>query len=142
MTVRVERTVQVSAPPAVVWEFLADPAQRAAAISAVQSYEVRDDNETTWEVELPIPLIRRTVTVTTRDVERIEDERVEFVGSGPALRVTGTHEIEPDGDRGTIITNRFIVEGRLPGVERYFEKNLDRELTNLEHALRDYLETA
>ena len=33
----------------------------------------------------------------------------------------------------------FSVEGRLPGVERFFKRNLDRELDNLEAALREEL---
>ncbi|MFB6255991.1 MAG: polyketide cyclase, partial [Haloplanus sp.] len=32
--------------------------------------------------------------------------------------------------------NEFVVDGRLPGVERFFKKRLDTELDNLESALR------
>jgi hypothetical protein len=55
------------------------------------------------------------------------------------MRVSGEHTIEdtPDGCR---LVNEFVVDGRVPGVERFFERNLDGELTNLERALREDLE--
>jgi len=134
MTVRVERTFELDAPPERVWEFIADPEKRAAAISVVDSWET-DGEETTWYIELPIPLLNQTVTVRTRDVERVENERVRFVGRSRVMDVQGEHELEAV-DGGTRLINRFTVDGKLPGVERFFERNLDSELDNLESALR------
>ena len=134
MTVRIERTFELDVPPERVWEFIADPGQRAAAISVVEDYEV-DGEESTWHVRLPIPFVDRTVAVETRDVERDPPRYVRFVGRSTALRVTGEHEIEPS-EGGSRLINRFVVEGRLPGVERFFERNLDSELDNLEGRLR------
>jgi carbon monoxide dehydrogenase subunit G len=133
MTVRVERTFEFAAPPERVWEFIADPGKRAEAISVVDSWETEGE-ETTWHIELPIPLISRTIAVRTRDTERVTNERVQFVGRSSVMAVEGEHELEPV-DGGTRLVNRFTVEGRLPGVERFFERNLDGELTNLKHAL-------
>ncbi|KPN31309.1 hypothetical protein SY89_02052 [Halolamina pelagica] len=72
MTVRVERTFTFDAPAEQVWEFIADPAKRAEAISVVESYEVTDEDgrEAVWQVSLPIPGIGATVAVETEDVER------------------------------------------------------------------------
>lgn len=134
MTVRVSRTFEFDAPPEAVWAFIADPGKRAGAISVVDSFEV-DGEEATWHVRLPIPLISSTVAVETRDVEREAPEYVKFVGRSRAMRVTGEHTIEPT-ETGCRLHNEFIVEGQLPGVERFFERNFDRELDNLERALR------
>lgn len=138
MTVRVQRTFDLSATPEAVWEFISDPEQRARAISVVASYEDHGDTAT-WHVELPIPLVNATVPVETEDVEREPPRYVKFVGRSSAMRVTGEHEIVPTDD-GCRVENRFVVDGRLPGVERYFEKNLDAELSNLEKALREHVE--
>lgn len=136
MTVRVERTIEIDAPPDAVWDFISDPAKRANAISVVDSYEIEGDSAT-WHVRLPIPMVRATVSVVTRDVERREGESVQFVGSSSVFKVSGEHELEATDDGGTRLTNRFIVDGRVPGVETFFSRNLDSELDNLERALRE-----
>ncbi|KAB1196586.1 MULTISPECIES: SRPBCC family protein [Haloferax] len=140
MTVRVKRTFEFDAPVEDVWEFIADPAKRAGAISVVERFDVAaDGRRATWYLELPIPLIRSTAKVETEDVAVDEPTHVKFVGRSRVMRVTGEHTIEPAGD-GCRLVNEFVVDGRLPGVETFFERNLDRELDNLEAALRRELE--
>jgi carbon monoxide dehydrogenase subunit G len=137
MTVRVERIVEVPASPERVWEFIVDPENRARSISVVSEYELKDGDgrKATWWIELPIPVVRRSVRVDTEDVERREPEYVKFVGRSKVMNVTGEHTIEPTAE-GARLTNKFVVEGRFPGVERFFRRNLDRELDNLDAALR------
>jgi carbon monoxide dehydrogenase subunit G len=141
MTVRVERTFEFPVAPERVWAFIADPELRARPISVVDRFELRneDGTEATWHVKLPIPLVRRTVAIQTRDVDRREPEFVRFEGRSKVMRVTGEHLIRETED-GCTLTNRFIVDGKLPGVERFFERNLDQELDNLEAAVREHLE--
>jgi len=138
MTVRVERTLTFDAPAEQVWEFIADPAKRAGAISVVESYEITDGETSgaVWHVSLPIPGIGATVAIETEETERDPPNRVEFVGRSKALRVTGTHTIESGEDGTTTLHNEFVVDGRLPGVEGFFERNFEKELDNLEAALR------
>ncbi|WP_135829132.1 CoxG family protein [Halorussus halobius] len=136
MTVRVERTFDLDLEPAQVWAFIADPERRASVISVVDDFEQTGENSATWHVRLPIPFFDTTVPVQTRDVERDPPDYVKFVGRSSALRVTGEHELSPT-DGGTRLVNRFTVEGRVPGVERYFKKHFDQELDNLEAALRE-----
>jgi len=141
MTVRVERTFTFDVPPERVWAFIADPVRRAEAISVAESWE-REGEETVWHIRLPIPLVDRTVAVRTRDVERVENERVRFTGRSSVMNVEGTHEIDVVDGR-TRLSNTFVVDGKLPGVERFFKRNLDDELDNLERALRrDFAERA
>jgi hypothetical protein len=54
------------------------------------------------------------------------------------MDVVGEHSLEPDGD-ATELRNRFVVEGKLPGVERFFKRNMDAEFDNLEAAIYDDL---
>ncbi|WP_265110591.1 SRPBCC family protein [Halosolutus halophilus] len=142
MTVRVDRSFEVSASPERVWEFISDPENRARAISVVSDYTVRDENghRTTWQVELPIPLVRRTVAVDTEDVTRRPPEYVEFIGRSKVMTVTGEHTVV-ETDDGTRLDNRFVVDGKLPGVEKFFKRNLDDELENLRRALERDLTT-
>ncbi|SEQ49147.1 SRPBCC family protein [Natrinema salaciae] len=142
MTVRVDRSFDVSASPERVWEFIADPANRARAISVVEEYSVdgSDGRRVTWQVKLPIPLVRKTVTVHTEDVTRDPPEYVKFVGKSKVLKVTGEHEIV-DTDGGARLENHFVVDGKLPGVEKFFKRNLDSELENLRRALERDLQT-
>lgn len=133
MTVRVERSFELAVPTEEVWSFIADPTQRVSAISVVSDYEVRGD-VTVWFVEIPV--INRRVEVETRDVDRREGEYVKFVGKSRVLNVTGEHELSPTDD-GCRLDNTFVVEGKLPGVERFFKRRLDGELDNLERKLRE-----
>ncbi|AFK18911.1 polyketide cyclase [Haloferax mediterranei ATCC 33500] len=140
MTVRVKRTFEFDAAGERVWEFIADPAKRADAISVVDRFDVAEDGRhATWHLELPIPLVRSTVTVETEDIVVEEPTHVKFVGKSRVMRVTGEHTIQAS-DGGCRLVNEFVVDGRLPGVEKFFERNLDRELDNLEAALRRELE--
>ncbi len=135
MTTRVERSFDIAVPPQEVWEFIADPKKRADAISVVAGW--RDEGDSfVWDVSLPIPFVRKTVSVRTRDIERVKGERVQFEGDSSVMRVTGEHELTPLEDGGTRVVNRFVVDGKLPGVEAFFNRNLDDELGNLEDALR------
>lgn len=135
MTMRVRRAFVFDAPPEEIWAFIADPAKRAGAISVVDDYEVHDAGDATWHVRLPIPMVRSTIAVETREVEREPPRHVKFVGTSAAFRVTGEHTVEAV-DGGTRLDNEFVVDGKLPGVERFFERNFERELDNLEAALR------
>ena len=136
MTVRVERTVELPAERERVWAFLVDPAKRAGAISVVSEFELQDEAGTraTWYLDLPIPLLRKAFAVQTEDVTREEPRYVKFTGRSRVMNVIGEHELE-EMDGGTRLTNRFTVEGKLPGVEAFFERNLDGELENLRRAI-------
>lgn len=138
MTVRLERVIDLPAPPEDVWAFISDPEQRARHISVVADYAV-DGDTATWHLSLPIPLIDRTITVETEDVEVRPPEHVTFVGRSRAMRVVGEQDLEPT-EAGTRLHNRFTVDGRLPGIERFFEGHLEDEFDNLEAGLRDFLD--
>jgi len=138
MTVRVERTVDLPAERERVWAFLVDPAKRAGAISVVARYELddADGRRATWYLDLPILLLGKAFAVETEDVERDPPRYVKFTGRSRAMNVIGEHELEAiDDGESTRLTNRFTVEGRLPGVEAFFERNLNAELENLRRAI-------
>lgn len=139
MTVRFTRTFEVGAPPDVVWEFLSDPGNRAAAISVVSDWETTGDGTVTWYLDLPIPLIGNRATVTTRDVERDAGEYVRFTGRSKLLNVRGEHTLAAT-DTGTEITNEFVVNGKAPGVESFFKRQLQTELRNLRDALTQFID--
>jgi len=138
MTVRVERSFELPVDRERVWEFIADPGRRAGAISVVSEYTVHDDGSATWRLDLPIPVVNRTIAVETEDEERRAPEYVRFVGRSKVMKVVGEHELV-ETDEGTRLTNRFVVDGSLPGVERFFKRNLDDEMRNLEAALAEDL---
>ena len=141
MTVRVRRAFDFDVAPEQIWEFISDPINRAESISVVENFDVESDDRVTWHINLPIPLLDSTAKVRTEDVERDPPHYVKFVGRSRVMQVTGEHRVEAV-DGGCRLVNEFTVEGRLPGVERYFKRNLDRELDNLEAALRESLEPA
>lgn len=138
MTVRVEQTFDLNASPEDVWSFIADPKKRARAISVVASFEITGEQTALWHVELPLPLLSRTISVETEETHRDPPTYVRFLGRSSAVHVIGEHELQATDD-GAKLTNRFTVEGKLPGIERFFKRNLDSELRNLERALQEDL---
>ena len=136
MTVRVRRELGFDADPADVWAFISDPAKRAGAISVVDEYEVTGDRTATWHVSLPVPVIRSTIAVETEEVRKDPPEYVEFVGKSRAFRVTGEHTVSETEDGRARLANEFVVDGRVPGVESFFERKFGDELDNLDAALR------
>jgi len=137
MTVEVERAFEIDAPITAVWEQLTDETKRAETISVVESFEVRDRNghaDVVWQLALPIPLVRSTVAVRTRDVDRDPPRYVKFVGRSKVLTVTGEHELS-ETDSRTRVVNRFVVDGKVPGVERFFKRNIDGEIENFRQAI-------
>lgn len=137
MVADVERTFEVEAPIEKVWELIADPTKRAEAISVVESYSDEGD-EFIWHLELPIPVINETVSVRTQDIRRTPPEYVKFVGRSRVMEVTGEHILEST-DTGCRVTNRFVVNGKVPGVEKFFQKRIDKEIDNLFDMLEDEL---
>jgi len=139
MTVRVERSFDLPAGRDRVWEFISDPGLRAGAISVVSEFSVHEDGSATWQLDLPIPVVSRTIAVETDDEEVRAPEYVRFSGRSKVMDVIGEHELV-ELDEGTRVVNTFVVDGAVPGVERFFRRNLDGELDTLEAALLDYLE--
>jgi carbon monoxide dehydrogenase subunit G len=140
MTARISRRHRFEASPETVWSFIADPAQRAAAISVVDRFEDTDAGYR-WHVRLPIPLVNQTIAVDTEDVVIDPPRHVEFIGRSPAFAVRGVHDVEPIDATHTALDTEFIVDGKLPGVERFFRQNLDQELQHLAASLRAVIST-
>lgn len=138
MTTRAQRTVEIAAPPRDIWSFLSDPEKRANSLSVIEEFELKDETHATWYLSVPIPVIDETVIIETEDTTRNPVEYIEFVGRSRLLNVIGEHELEPT-DGGTRLDNRFTVEGEAPGIEEYFEQQLDNEFDNFETALRNDL---
>ena len=138
MTVRVERVVDVPVPIEEVWAFISDPEKRARPISVVSDFELLEGNEAIWHIELPIPVVSTTIRVETEEQVRAPPTYVEFVGNSKVMHVVGEHELE-ETESGTRLTNRFVVDGKVPGVERFFKRNMEAEFDNLEDALYDEL---
>jgi carbon monoxide dehydrogenase subunit G len=134
MTVRVERVVELPVPIEDVWAFIADPEKRARPISVVSDFELLEGDQAVWHIKLPIPVINRTIRVETEEQVRESPTYVEFVGKSKVMHVVGEHELE-EIEGGTRLTNRFVVDGKVPGVERFFKRNMEAEFDNLEDAL-------
>jgi Uncharacterized conserved protein len=129
MTVEVERLFDVETSQEAVWDLLAGDENRARAIDVVDRFE-DDGDETIWYVKLPGPLSSRTMAVRTWDLQRDPPRFVKFVGRSKAMDVTGEHELT-ERETGCRVRNRFVVDGKIPGVERFFRRNIDDEIDNI-----------
>lgn len=137
MTTTVERVYEIDATPGAVWQYIADDAIRAEAISVVERFE-RDGDEMIWHLGLPIRALPGTVRVRTRDIERREPEFVRFVGTSRFMDVEGIHDLT-ETEKGCRVENRFVVDGHFPGVERFFKRNIDNEIDRLVDTIAERL---
>ena len=73
MKVEGERTLD--APREVVWGVLNDPAQLAALIPGVESFEIQDDRH--WSAKVQVPLGLGSLKLAF-DFEKVEERELEF----------------------------------------------------------------
>lgn len=52
------------------------------------------------------------------------------------MTVTGEHELT-ETESGCHVVNRFVVDGKVPGVERFFKRNIDTQIENFRQAILD-----
>jgi carbon monoxide dehydrogenase subunit G len=97
--VKVEGERSFAATREVVWGVLNDPAQMAALMPGVQSFEVRDD--THWSASVEIPLGLGTLALSI-DFEKAEEREPEFAslkakgrGVGALLSMQTSFTLEP-----------------------------------------------
>jgi uncharacterized protein len=97
VTVEGERTFE--APREVVWAVLNDPAQMAALIPGVESFEVADDAH--WSAKVQVPLGLGSLALTF-DFEKTEERELEFArleakgkGVGAMIRMQTSFTLEP-----------------------------------------------
>ena len=102
MKVEGERTLD--APREVVWAVLNDPAQMAALIPGVQSFEVKDDRN--WSAQVQVPLGLGSLKLAF-DFEKVEERELEFAslsakgnGVGAMINMQTQFTLEP-ADGGT-----------------------------------------
>ena len=129
MTTAVVRSFEVDATVEEVWELLSDPQLRARAIRVVDRFEI-DGDVTVWRLKLPLRALPGTIAVRTRDVERDPPRYVRFEGTSRVMDVEGEHELTPT-ERGCRVRNRFVVDGKFPGVETFFSETIDDEIDEL-----------
>jgi carbon monoxide dehydrogenase subunit G len=100
---KVEGERVLDAPREVVWAVLNDPAQMAALMPGVQSFEVKDDRH--WSAKVQVPLGLGSLDVSF-DFEKTEERELEFAslkakgnGVGAMIGMQTSFTLEPaDGD--------------------------------------------
>lgn len=134
MPTTVERVVTVPATREAVWALVADPETRARTIGVVDSYDIHDDNRSVWHVDNPLLPGGATLAIEISEQRRDRPEVVEYEGTSKAFDLTGRHELVTV-DGGCQVTSEFDVDQHIPGVEEYFQEQLDAELRRLEQAI-------
>jgi len=101
--VRVEGTKELDAPRAVVWTVLNDPAQMAALMPGVESFQVSDERH--WQAKVKIPLGLGGLKMTI-DFEKLEETPPEFAslqakgtGVGALLNMTTEFRLSEAGEK-------------------------------------------
>jgi len=101
--VRVEGTKELDAPRDVVWTVLNDPAQMAALMPGVESFEIADEKH--WQAKVKIPLGLGGLKMTI-DFEKLEETPPEFAslqakgtGVGALLNMTTEFRLAEAGEQ-------------------------------------------
>ena len=99
---RVEGTKELDAPRETVWTVLNDPAQMAALMPGVESFEIKDERR--WQAKVKIPLGLGGLKMTI-DFEKLEETPPEFAslqargnGVGALLNMTTEFHLSEAGE--------------------------------------------
>ena len=133
-------TIDIAAAPARVWEVLTDVEAWPEWTSTVTSVQRLDDGPLRLGSRAKIvqPRIPETEYVVT---ELVEGSSFTWVASGPGVRTTARHEIEPLSDTTARVRLSVSQSGWLGTIMGRFYRGLtDRYLANEAQGLKDRAE--
>ena len=140
MTTVVEGERRFAAPRERVFELLTSPDVVAAALPAVRSHEVDDEDHWRAKVKPPLPLAP-TVTIRFQVVARRPPEHAELHAHGGGADVRSTFDLAEDG-AGTVMRWRTELElsGLLarvagPGLDAIARRQAERTLDEVNRRL-------
>jgi carbon monoxide dehydrogenase subunit G len=100
---RVEGVKELNAPRELVWAVIDDPAQMAALMPGVESFEIEDERH--WQAKVKVPLGLGGLRMTI-DFEKLEERPPEFAsmnakgkGVGAMMNMTTSFTLSRDGER-------------------------------------------
>ena len=117
----VSRTVEIDAPPEIVWEVWSDVErwpEWTAGVTLVELLPDEDlaDNES-LAVGRRVRIRQPKFPTAVWEVTSVEPGRLfEWVSSSPGARVTGRHKVEPRADGGSTATMSLRFEGPIAKV--------------------------
>jgi len=142
---RLEGHYSFDAPREVVWKAISDPAQTAALIPGVQSFEVTDERHFRAEVKIPLGVGALAMTVEFEKLEEREPEYSSLVafgrGLGATLRMETSFTLEPEGQGTRMLwTAELSIAGPLGAMgeralQPIFRQQVDRVLAGLERTV-------
>ena len=137
MSIRIEETFQLRAPPARVWAYLTDPRQVVTCLPGAELTSVEDESTFLGKVKVKVgPVVAAysgKVTITERDegagVVRIVGEGRESAGAGSArMTMTSTLVALPDGGTEVRVAADLEVVGRIAQFGRGMIESVNRQM--------------
>ena len=138
------QTVEIDAPPEIVWEVWSDVERWPEWTEGVSQVEVLPDEESAYEesVDAESLVVGRRVRIrqpkfptAVWSVTSVEPGRLfEWVSSRPGARVTGRHKVEPRVDGGSTATMSLRFEGLIAKLVARISRSLTGHYIELEAA--------
>ena len=145
---RVEGTKELDAPRETVWTVLNDPAQMAALMPGVESFEIKDERH--WQAKVKVPLGLGGLKMTI-DFEKLEETPPEFAslrargnGVGALLNMTTEFHLSEAGETTSMAWAADVkIAGPVGSMgQRVLQPIVNQQVANVLSALEAQVEKA
>ncbi len=139
----VERTFEVGAPLAKVWDYLSNFERLGSALPGCERVEILSSRETDWYMDRKVGLIRKRFVVRTETTEFDEPRHAAWTGESTELSMAGSVQLEGVNASRTSVTYVGMVKAKGPArqiLNRYFKSRLESEIDEFVVNVRAELE--
>ncbi len=140
----ISRTIEIDAPPEIVWEVWSDVERWPEWTAGVTQVEVLPDGDSVDEASVDgeslavgrrVRIRQPKFPTAVWSVTSVEPGRLfEWVSSSPGARVTGRHKVEPRADGGSTATMSLKFEGLIAKLVARVSRSLTNHYIELEAA--------
>ena len=136
-------TFNVRAPLESVGIFLADLRKVGACIPGARRFDVVDEKNANWEIEMKIGPLKQRFQVRTETAEQNPPHHGKFRREADTLNMTGTIDLAPAGNE-TQVTYRIAVDAKGPLariMDNFMTSKLDQQTQEFAANVKKALET-
>lgn len=140
----VERTFDVHAPLAQVWDFLSDFVRLGTTLPGCERVEILSPLQTDWYMERKVGFLRKRFVVRTETTEFDEPRHAAWTGESKELSMGGSIQLRPIDAARTSVTYVGAVKAKGPArhiLNRYFKSRLEADIDEFVRNVRAKLET-
>ncbi len=140
----VERTFDVHAPLAQVWDFLSDFVRLGTTLPGCERVEILSPLQTDWYMERKVGFLRKRFVVRTETTDFDAPRHAAWTGDSKELSMGGSIQLRSIDAARTSVTYAGAVKAKGPArhiLNRYFKSRLESDIDEFVGNVRAQLES-